>query len=420
MLHYFRSAAYKVEELYAKWIEIAGKRVELVRIGGRVLTLGDHIKIGKEGRRMPGVTTHHQESDNSSKAEYIEGHIFAHVSAVATKGEVSRSIPLMSERQESPPRKEGSSKPDGDTLVTQMVNLAIRTAKCLAEPCVTALDAYFAKGSAFEAAAAAVSESGEQLVEIVTRAPTDTVGFTVPAPPPKPKRGQPPKYGDKIGLYSLFGDMSKFTETTMILYGKQTKVKYHCIDLIWKPVWKPLNRLIRFVAVELNGSDRCVLMASCLSLTPQEIISVYALRFKIESSFDEQKNDMACFSYHFGTTALPKRKKWNKAELPSDDDVDSIKKVNQTKRAIDSFVCIGTIATGILTIIGFSYDREIWSRFPGWLRSLRSSIPSIAVIKETIAHAFPPFLSRRNDLDICSFANFYLKSFDFDDFDVIA
>jgi len=351
-----------------------------------VLFLADHLKMPKEGRRMPGVQILHQESQNSGKGEYIEGHIIAHVSAVATNGKEHRSIPLISERQESPPRIAGTKKPAGDTIVTQMANLVVEAAQGLkGEAAVVAADAYFAKATFFEATKA-VNASGERLIEVVTRAPTDTAAYTIPVPPAKRGRGQPRKYGDKITLYNLFSDMSKFTNTSMTLYGKEAKVKYLCLDLYWKPT----KGLIRFVLVELNSKDHCVLMSSSLTLTSEEIITTYGLRFKIESSFDEQKNDMGCFSYHFWTAAQPKRKKWKKHELPIDTNLKT--PISDTKNAIESFICIGTIATGILTIIAFTHNCEIWRRYPGWLRTRRSSIPSIAIVKETLSHELPIFL----------------------------
>ena len=143
MLHYFRSTAYTNDALYDKWIKIAAKYASLTRIAGRVVLLGDHIKISKEGRYMPDIEMHHQDSQNSGKPEYIAGHNYGQVSAVITNGVVSRSLPLMTELQKSPPRKEGTKKPDGDTLVVQMVNLVHKTAQIMEEPVVAALDAYF-------------------------------------------------------------------------------------------------------------------------------------------------------------------------------------------------------------------------------------------------------------------------------------
>ena len=171
------------------------------------------------------------------------------------------------------------------------------------------------------------------------------------------------------------------------------------MDLIWKPV----KGLIRFVAVEVNGRDRCVLMSSSLELSAEEIITIYGLRFKIESSFNEQKNDMGCFSYRFWTTALPKKRKREKSELSSD--FKSQTRVVNAKSAIESYVCLTTIATGIITIIAFTHNHSIWKRYPGWIRTLRTDIPSIAVTKVTLAQDLPAFLRYYSWLPMCRIVN---------------
>lgn len=38
--------------------------------------VGDGVKASKEAKKMPGVKKLHQESENSSKGEYILGHMF--------------------------------------------------------------------------------------------------------------------------------------------------------------------------------------------------------------------------------------------------------------------------------------------------------------------------------------------------------
>ena len=55
-------------------------------------------------------------------------------------------------------------------------------------------------------------------------------------------------------------------------------------------------------------------------------------------------------------------------------------------------ICLGTISIGIMTIIVFSHNRQIWKRYPGWIKTLRSRIPTIAVVKDTIAQDLPLFL----------------------------
>ena len=403
LIHYFRSSAYTITCIYEKWINIARREADFVIISGRIILLGDHIKISKEGRRMPGIQILHQDSENSGKGEYIEGHIYAQVRAVVTNGEAKRSLPLITEAQKSPPRIEGTKKPDGDTLVTQMVNLAGRAVNALGdEKVVIALDAYFSKASAFLAADKVVDENGNRHLEIVTRGRDDSVGYTIPDPRPKGRRGAPPIYGKAVRLWSLFSDKSKFTKTKLTIYGKSTEVSYQCLDLIWKP----LKRLIRFVVVE-SERGKMILMSSDLTLSPEDIITIYCLRFKIETGFDEQKNDMGSFSYRFWTTALQKRKRWTKnQEIPQVADAERVK---ATKRAIDSFVCIGTIATGIVTIIALSHNRQIWKRFLGWIRTLRSSTPSVAITKEVLGHDFPAFMRAFPHLQICSIVNERLR-----------
>jgi len=395
MLHFFRSTGYKIETLYDKWIKLAIKHSTVKRIAGRVVVLGDHSKASKEGRRMPGIRTLHQESENSGKPAFIEGHNFGQVAAVITNGKISRSIPLITEMQASPPKKEGTKKPDGDTLVTQMVKLIHKAAKSLDEPVVAALDAYFSSEAAWAAADLAVTETGKRQIEIVTRAQSNTVAYVIPESPKVKKRGQPKKYGDKIVLRNLFSDMSKFAKAAMTLYGKQTDVYYLCLDLMWKPVKKP----VRFVAVQ-SDSGRCVLMSTDLTLSPEDIIAIYALRFKIETSFAEQKNDIGSFAYHFWTTALPKRKKWNKIEQHCERELQ--KKIADAKHAVESFVCLCTIAAGILSIIAFTHNREIWSRYSGWIRTLRSTIPTIATVKVVLAQDFQAFLKLFPHLPLCS------------------
>lgn len=408
LLHFFRSSGYSIPALYEEWIGLAQREVSFKRISKRVILLGDHIKISKEGRRMPDIQILHQNSENSGKGEYIEGHMYAQVSALISNGEVSRSLPLIIEQQKSPPKKEGTNKPDGDTLVTQMVNLIAKATESLGDEdkAVVALDAYFSKATAFIAADKAVDGHGNRRLEIVTRGRDDSVGFKLPSPRPKGKRGATPKYGDKIVLWSLFSDPSRFTETTLNLYGKPTRVRYLCLDLIWRP----LKRVVRFVLVN-SERGRMILMSSDLTLSPEDMITIYCLRFKIETGFDEQKNDMGSFSYHFWTTALPKRKRWTKNAQTRQTEKPEL--VDNAKHAIDAFVCLGTIASGISTIIAFSHNRQIWNRYPGWLRTLRSCVPSLTIAKETFAQDFPAFLRAYPHLPICSIINARLRSHDF-------
>jgi hypothetical protein len=373
LLHFFRSKAYKVSELYKKWVEIVIKHAILLEVRGRMVLIGDHIKIAKEGRRMPCVQKHHQSSENCGKAEYIEGHIFGQISAVITNGVESRAIPLMSELQES------AAKTGGDTLITQTVKLAGEVTKSANKPATLVLDAYFCSGKTFEAADTITDEEDNRMLEIVTRAKKDTVAYRDPVQSVKGKAGRPRKYGEKVKLYDLFKDKTvNFASAKMLLYGKWKEVQYLCRDLYWKPA----ERKIRFILAK-TGASEIVIMSSDRRLTSREVITLYASRFKIETGFDDQKNDMGGFAYHFWTDALPKRKRNQDTVVPADPKKQE--KINKTKQAIAAWVCLGIIATGILTIIGFAYNRDIWKHYPGYIKTVSSRIPSVAATKLTFA-----------------------------------
>ena len=124
----------------------------------------------------------------------------------------------------------------------------------------------------------------------------------------------------------------------------------------------------------------------------EAIIRAYGLRFKIETGFDDLKNDMGCFNYHFWSKSLPKKKRWQEIELPIDDK--SKANIARTKQAIETHVSMCSIAYGIMTIIGFTHTREIWDAFSGWLRTVRSPIPSIATTRNAIAQIFYAYLPK--------------------------
>jgi hypothetical protein len=71
-LHWFDSKAFSVEGLTLQWSKWLSQHESLYRIKGKRVYVGDGIKVGKEGRKMPGVKRLHQESEDVSKPEWIQ------------------------------------------------------------------------------------------------------------------------------------------------------------------------------------------------------------------------------------------------------------------------------------------------------------------------------------------------------------
>ena len=386
ILHFFRSSAYKVEEVYSQLTQVIQDYLPFEEESGYIILAGDPIKVAKEGKRMPGLDDYHNDSENSGKPEFMEGHQFGMVCALTVEDSKTRCVPVAAKLQES------KTKTGKDTLIEQMVNLGGSVLPDLQKPGLLVLDAYFCNGSTFKTADAYNDEQGRPRLAIITRAKRDTKAFERPsalAPGQKRGRGAPRKYGEGVKLYSLFDKKhaGEYTQAEVFLYGKVQKVLYLCKDLIWKPA----KRVIRFVAVVTPGTKKiAALMCSDLSLSPEAIIRTYGLRFNIETNFDDLKNDLGAFYYHFWSKSLPKKRKWKDVTLPTDEK--ALRNIAKTRQAIEMHVCVSCIASGILTVIAFRHNRKIWNAFSGWLRTIRSSIPSIATTRAAFAQEFYAFL----------------------------
>jgi hypothetical protein len=67
LLNFFSSTEINIFTLRTLWINLVFNQFfGLTRINGRYLLVGDGIKIGKEGKKMPGVKLLHQESESKS------------------------------------------------------------------------------------------------------------------------------------------------------------------------------------------------------------------------------------------------------------------------------------------------------------------------------------------------------------------
>jgi hypothetical protein len=378
MLRFFRLAAFSVSALYNILIRLVMTHLLVMELNGRIVLLADHIKIAKEGLRMPCVQKWHQESGNSGKPEYIEGHNFGVVSMVSKQGERMRSIPVMAENQESKVRAGGGS------IVERMANMMGKIAQTAGKGAIGVCDAYFFSKTMLDTAAWFVDKNEKQLLHIVTRAKKNAVGFMPPSRTRSGvrKRGRPRMYGKRISLGTCFRSRKKtFTEKVMTLYGKQQRVSYRCLDLLWKPV----KRMVRFVLTEMNGRHG-ILMSSDTGLSPEDIIRLYSCRFKIEEMFDDLKNDLGGFRYHFWTKGLKKRKRGQAAEMPAG--VKDRELAEKAKKAIEAYVCLHIISLGILSILGIKQSRIIWDHYGGWLRTRRTEEPSVMVTKEVILREY--------------------------------
>ena len=392
LLAFFRADSWRLSALQRKWQEIVISHVPAVTIDKRRVMIGDGIKLSKEAEKMPGVKKLHQESDNSGKAPYIQGHHFGVLGLLA--GHFAQKlfcIPLCAELHEGvetlrqmqhkqAPLLNGQPKTSVTTLMAAMAVDRITTMACQT---IVTLDAYFAVGPVFLLLKQATDATGQRLAHLVTRAKSNVVAYEDP-PPRTGRLSAPKKLGDKVKLSVLFSQYPGLFQTATIdTYGKKRVIRFLVKDLIWKPV----REKIRFVLV-IDGTNRFILMCSDLSLSPENIINVYGYRFKIEVTFKALKHLMGAFYYHFWTDAWPKIGNSTESDLSHCQATYPRLLISQTLDAIEGFVNLACIATGILQILSIQFHDTIWYRYRGWLRTISSTIPSEETVKLVVQQEF--------------------------------
>jgi len=97
LLHFFHSTAWTAERLYRQWDDWLIRQPVVESVAGRVVLLGDHTKQPKDGRRMPGVTTLHQDSETSSKPSFFRGHHWGCLSLLGQAHGKRFALPLWAE-----------------------------------------------------------------------------------------------------------------------------------------------------------------------------------------------------------------------------------------------------------------------------------------------------------------------------------
>jgi hypothetical protein len=388
LLKFFRSNAFDLDRLYRKLITVFLKILPPKIIDGKVILIGDHIKIAKEGRRMPAIETLHQESQNSGKGAFIEGHLFGCISMVIPC--FNRSIPVMAGIQES------KVKTGGESLIVQTVKQAGKVVEMIGNPAILLLDAYFFSKTTLMTAARYLDRNGRSLLSVIVRAKQCAVAYREPEETEGKRRGRKRIYGKKVTLKTMFKEHQKdFIKRTLTLYGKKTEVHYWCVDLIQRPT----RQQVRYV-LTIIGNSRFMLMSSSRTLDGERIISLYAQRFKIEGMFGELKNKLGGFAYHFWTYSLEKRKKGTVPVLPKDKRM--LHEVEMTKKSIETYVFCQCLSYGILVGLGMTQSKGIWGRFTGWLRIVRTNYPPIWVTKQVISEDFQRFLPKLKHMRVFS------------------
>ncbi len=379
LCHFFRTKSWNLEKLLAKWTSLVLTYYPLPRFNGRLLVIGDGIKICKESAKMPGVKKLHQNSENSGKGTYIFGHHFNFVGILV--GNVSKflCLPLHGQIHEGIDgvrEDEGIGKHPA-SIVTRMAWLIVKTVQNTGQLCYVAVDSYFSTGPMFLILKTAVNEKGEQIAHIVTRAKKSYVAFF-------DCNFSETRFhdNDKFKLIDWFESPELFNKISLTYQGQIKTVEYYCNNYLWKPV----GDFLRFVWIK-DGDDRYILMSSDLNIPVADFITIYMYRSKIETMFLFLKHLIGGFCYHFWTKVFPKISRKEELDYSALHEVQQ-DKIVETVEAIERFVNLAGIAFGLLGYLALNHASEVWEQYAGWLRTSSSSIPSEGVVQSVIQAEF--------------------------------
>ena len=137
-----------LEALLTCWTRLVVKLYTPLRVGGRMVLVGDGLKVAKEGRKMPAVKKLHQSSQNNSKAAYIFGHSLQALGLLA-RGPLGHlcCVPLTSRIHEGVV----FSNRDRRTLLDKFAQLFVGVVSRLNAPTLRVVDAYSASRKSLQA-----------------------------------------------------------------------------------------------------------------------------------------------------------------------------------------------------------------------------------------------------------------------------
>lgn len=382
LLHFFHASSWSGEELLACCVKWLARNGLIVLRNGRAILIGDESKVPQEGRRMPSVKTLRQTSETSSKPSYFRGHEWGFLGIlIGTSGKCFCSPAwarlfgdkIKAEADEKRRRTGDKSKKtdEHEPRTAGIVMAASLLAFALGLPAYLVLDAFYAVGPVFKAAAKAGN------IVVITRAKCNCIARIPAAPSPERRgRGRPRQYDRSVKVNSLYvTEAERFEGRQAKVYGRKEKVRVLARILNWKVA----SSLVLFVLAE-TSHGRITLMCSDLNADPVDVLELYCYRSLIEVMFDNIKNLLGLMEYRFWSKHLePQTRRPAKNGVRRDST--NQKATAMTLAAISNFLHVGLVLLAFLQALSCKFGVLVADEADCWLRTPPGRVPSVFMAK---------------------------------------
>ena len=307
--HFFHADSWKWDTVFETWVKTVVSRAPLRRLCGRAVLIGDGVKKGKDGKYMPCTKKMVQDSEDTSKPEFIHGHFFGAVGILIGNHLKSFCLPLSIRFHDGNQVIREWAGEEAVSHVVQMIRDGFRAAQYCGSV-LFVLDRYFLTVPMLREWKQNFSDR-PGLLHVITRAKRNCTAYEQPGV--YKGRGRRPLRGRAVHLMDLFGtEAASFQNAVISMYGEKREVRFLSRVYLWgQGLYQPLQ----FVLAEYGGK-RIVLASTDLDLAGEVILEAYASRFKIEAMFRELGQQFGGFCYHFWTKAVPKWNRYRKKGSP--------------------------------------------------------------------------------------------------------
>lgn len=393
LLHFFHASSWNGDKLLLSCFKWMARNGLLVHRNGRVLLFGDESKAPKEGRRMPWVKTLRQTSETSSKPSYFRGHEWMFIGVLIGSAGKYFCAPawarLSAEKTKAKPcgrrrkAKRRTKVDGGEERTAGIVKAAARLASALELQAFLVLDAFYAAGPVFKAAA----EAGN--IFIVTRAKSNCVArVPVVAAPNKRGKGRPRLFDGSVKVNVLYvTERERFEVKRARVYGRDEEIRIMAKILNWKSA----GSLLLFVLAE-TSRGRITLMCSDLNAEPVEVFELYCHRSLIEVMFDNIKNLLGLLEYRFWSKHLEPQKR-RPAKNGVQRNSTNQEATKRTLAAISNFLHVGLTLLVFLQAFSCKFGTGVIKEADCWLRTPPSPVPSEFVAKAAVGSVLRRLLS---------------------------